>query len=89
MFETYSAAGYDLYEAFDDNWVIDLKNGNAFYGSFTDVIKYMISNLDFYHEDIEIAVQEMCQSKLNASHFGLNKTFIYSFSKEIVLDKVS
>jgi hypothetical protein len=91
MFERYNSAGYDLYQPFPElnQWVIDLKNGQAYHGKFNEVVSYMVSNLDFYFQDIEIAVKEMTDKWNNCAHFGINRTFIFSFNKEINVDQAS
>lgn len=84
-----STFGYDLYEAFPGQWVFDFKDGEAYHGNFKEIVKYMIYDLDFYSEEIELAVKEMTFYDMNGCHFGLNKTFIFTLDKKIELEKAS
>jgi hypothetical protein len=83
MLDKYNSNGYDLYEPFSNQWVIDLKDGNAFHGKLTDVLSYMINKLGFHIDDIEDGLFEMNRSEMNAAHFGCLKSFIFTFNKEI------
>jgi hypothetical protein len=84
---TLSANGYDLYEAFEAQWVLDFKNGDAFYGSLEEIGVYMCKKLDFNLREIDIAVEEMIKKNHNAAHFGVFKSMIFTFVKEINLDR--
>jgi len=89
MFEKMDAKGYDLYEAFTDQWVIDLKNGQAFHGTFKEVAKAMVGQLGFEANEIEDAVTYMTKLGHNAAHFGTFQRFIFSFNKEVDNEKAS
>lgn len=94
MFDHYNFSGYDLYQPFEniDQWVIDMRNGQSYHGTLKQVIKYMIQRLDFYFEDIEEGLEVLAGNSYqehNSCHFGLNKTFIYSFKKKIEYQEAS
>ena len=87
MFDIYNSSGYDLYQPFPelDQWVIDDKNGHAFYGSLKDVTKYMLTKLDFYMDDIEdglMLLADYMHRGDSGCHFGMYKTAVYTFKKE-------
>jgi hypothetical protein len=93
MLEQLNTAGYDLYQVFDNRWVIDLKDGNAFHGTLKEVYNYMVNKINFFPDEIVRAIDCMYDVDnirvANAAHFGMNKTFIYQFNKELNLEKVS
>ena len=89
MFEKMTSAGLDFYEAFPNKWVVDLKNGHAFYGTFKECVKFMYEKLLFNLDDIEVAVADMLDSDHNAIHFGIYGTMIYSFIKHVNVQPVS
>lgn len=85
--EKFTTNGYDLYTPFDNHWVIDLKNGTAFYGTLNDVVNYMVNSLDFDRSVVLEALDTMVDYKNNAIHFGVLKTMIYTFDKVIDLNE--
>jgi len=92
MFEQTSAFGFDVYQPFGDidQWVLDFRNGDAFHGSFREIVKHMIENLGFESQEIDEAISCLCKaSGHNAIHFGIYKKFIFSFKKEVDWEKVS
>jgi len=78
-----NSAGYDLYEAFENQWVLDFKNGDAFHGTLKEIGFYMCDKLDFYLEDIEFAVETILQNGHNAAHFGIFKSLLFTFTKDL------
>lgn len=89
MFEKQLPTGYDLYEPFENQWVLDFKNGSAFHGSLKDIGKYMVKSLGFDIKEIDLAIQAIIKGDLNAAHFGMHGTFMYPFQKDIVLNKLA
>jgi hypothetical protein len=85
--EKFNSNGYDLYNPFGTQWVIDLKNGTAFYGTLNDVVIYMVRGLGFNHDVVSEALEVMVGSQNNAVHFGVLKTMIYTFNKVIDLNE--
>lgn len=90
-FETMHSLGYDLYQPFAqvDQWVIDLKNGNAYHGTSDDVINFMINKLKFDLNEVIYALDQADLVGNNAAHFGIFKTFIYSFDKNVDLGEIA
>ncbi len=84
-----NTAGYDLYEITKDEWIIHIKNGDIFAGSFKKVIIHAITRLGFSMEEIEISVTEMLKYGHNGAHFGTYKSFIYTFQKEFKYEQAS
>ncbi len=93
MFDTYHIiTGYDLYEVFEDRWVIDLKGFQAFHGSFQEVVDYMVKSLGFDKEVLGSAVSYLFLPENeghNCMHFGVRKTFLFTSKKEIDEEKAS
>lgn len=77
-----NAAGYDLYEITKDEWILNVKNGPIYAGSFKKVIKHAVVRMGFDLQELELAVSEMVKNGHNGAHFGMYKGFIYSFQKE-------
>lgn len=82
MDKNLNSEGYDLYEITKDQWVLHVKGGNIYNGTFKKLIKYAIVKLGFEMEEIELAIGEMLNKGHNGAHFGMYKTFIFSFIKE-------
>jgi len=73
--------GFDIYELQLDIWVIHVKDSNIYYGTFAEVVVYSITRLGFSSDQLELAVQEMVKYDNNAAHFGMNRSFIFTFNK--------
>ena len=50
---------------------------------------YMVSQLGFKPVELEAALLDMLEQDRDAAHFGIMKTFIYSFNKDDKYGKVS
>lgn len=77
-----NTSGYDLYEIGLDEWIIDVKGGSLFAGSFKQVVKHAVLNMGFEFSEIEAAIHEMTKKKHNGAHFGMRRTFIFTFQKD-------
>lgn len=55
-----------------------------FIGPFEEVIRFAILNLGFEADELELGVSNMMVSDNSIAHFGVNRTFIYSYSLEKV-----
>lgn len=94
MFEQYNSSGYDLYQPFPDldQWVID-DHSNAYHGTLKEVVKYMISRLDFEMDDIEdglnLLADYMQYKGDNAVHMGAFRSAIFTFKKEVNCEQAS
>jgi hypothetical protein len=87
MIDKHMARGFDLYNPFDDSWVIDLKDGNAFHGSLQEIMSYMTKCLDFNYIEIYNGLGMMLDSGNNGVHFGMLRTPIYPFNKVVNLNE--
>lgn len=56
--------------------------GMIYSGNFVRVITFCMLKLDFTSYELELAVSEMVKRDDNAAHFGVNRTFMWSFRKE-------
>lgn len=83
MIEKYRATGYTLYEPFDNKWVIDCNDGHKYYGSFKEVVNFMCKELLFDLDEVTYGMDAMLKADNNAMHFGINRTFIYSYNKDV------
>ena len=83
MFEKYYATGYTLYEPFENQWVIECHGGSKYYGNVQEIFDFMNSRLLFSFAEIERGFEAMLTAGHNAAHFGINRTLIYTFTKEI------
>lgn len=76
-------SGYNLIELDTDKWILQVIDGDIFGGTFKETILFAATRFGFAIEEIEIAIQEMVAFNHNAVHFGMNKTFIYTFIQEL------
>lgn len=76
-----NSSGYDLYEITPDEWILNVKDGPLYIGTFKKVVKHAIK-MGFKMEELEIAVSEMLKKDHNAAHFGIHKGFIHTFKKD-------
>ena len=81
-----NTAGYDLYEITEHEWIIHVKGCKLFTGTFKEVVKHM-SGMGFELAEVEVAVKDMIQTGFNGSHFGMHKSFIFSFQREFGNDQ--
>jgi hypothetical protein len=77
-----SSSGYDLYEITQDEWILKVRGGAMWVGTFRKVTIYAVKNLGFKLSEIEIAAKEMIGKGHNAAHFGIYKGFINTFQKD-------
>lgn len=91
MFEKVTSTGLDLYQPFPElnQWVVDFKNGIRYHGTFQEVVSYLVFKQGFNTHEVDDAVFIMLEKDHNAIHFGMYKTFIFSFDKEINCEKAS
>jgi hypothetical protein len=76
------ASGYNLMERKHGLWSIEAIGHSSFTGSFMAVVYYMIKRMGFDIDDIEEAIEVMEDSNHNAVHFGVYRTWIYTFDAE-------
>ncbi len=77
-----NTAGYDLYEITKDEWILHVKDGPIFHGSFKKVAVHAIKHMGFTIYEIEAAVDNMVNRSHNAAHFGMYGDFMFSFKRE-------
>lgn len=75
-------AGYNISEEGVNLWNIQVIDDTIYVGTFSEVVIYSIIRLGFKLEDIDIAINIMLEEGHNSAHFGMNRTFIYSFQRE-------
>lgn len=78
----FTSEGYDLYEVTKNEWILHVKNGAIYTGTFKKVIKYAVTKMGFKLEEFDIAVKEMVKYNHNGAHFGMYRGFIYTFQKD-------
>jgi hypothetical protein len=74
--------GYNLIDAGNNEWYLQVVGEAAFTGTIKDVIKYAVYHLYFNFEEIESAINSMIETNSNAAHFGMFKKFIYPFNQD-------
>jgi hypothetical protein len=77
-----NGAGYDLYEKSNDEWILNVKGGSVFVGTFRKVVTHAVTRMGFELDEIDFAVKQMLDKGHNAAHFGMYRSFIFSFQKE-------
>lgn len=82
MFMNLNSAGYDLYEVTPNEWIMNVKNGPLYVGTFKKVVKHAVIKMGFSLVEIEVAVDEMLKKGHNAAHFGMSRGFISTFNKD-------
>ena len=80
--KSFNPAGYNIAEKGINLWTVQVINDTIYVGSFSEVVIYSIIRLGFKLEDIEFAVSTMLEEGHNVAHFGMNRTFLYSFQRE-------
>lgn len=75
--------GFNLIEGENETWYLQVINKVALKGSFKEIVIYAILRLGFDANEIDEAIKDMYSTGTNAAHFGSNRTFIYSFNKDL------
>jgi hypothetical protein len=89
MNTTLTSLGYDLYEVSDNCWAIHIKGGKLFIGTFKEVVTACVTKLGFELEEFEFATKEMIDKGHNGAHFGMYRSFMFTFQREFKYDKAS
>lgn len=80
--EKLSIMGYQLKEINNSIWSFSLGDKEYKRGDFKSIVSHM-SKTGFSLEEIDDAIQEMCKHGHDVIHFGMFRTFLYTFdSKE-------
>jgi len=74
--------GYDLYQITQDEWVLHVKGGSSYNGTFKKVVLLMVKNMGFKLSEVQYGAEAMIVKGHNAAHFGMYKGFIHTFNKE-------
>jgi len=82
---------YELYQLNQNLYQIHSSEPyhNAMEGTMLAIGTYMVSQLGFKPVELEAALLDMLEQDRDAAHFGIMKTFIYSFNKDDKYGKVS
>jgi hypothetical protein len=81
MKHSVETSGYYLIENSHDDWTF--RAGQfAFRGTFKKVVTFAIIRYGFRADDIDIAIKEMIKHGNDAIHFGIYKTFIFTFNQK-------
>lgn len=81
MFEKLHSPGYDLYEISLNEWIFNVKGGDLFTGSLSEVVRYMVTHYLFTPDNIEDAVRDMWSNGDDSVHFGMYRTHIFTFKR--------
>lgn len=74
--------GYTLLEVEKDIWFFNVVDGESFGGTLKEVVLFAIFKHQVKFSDIELAIQDMIKEGHNAAHFGMWKSFIYSYKHD-------
>lgn len=85
-----NSAGFDLYEIYPNQWMLHDKTDMRVYnGTLVEIGKFAVQTFGFELSEIEFAIKEMYKRDHNGSHFGMNRTFIFTFKKDFDAKKIS
>lgn len=75
---------FELYKIQEDLYQVHSADSDykAMEGSLLAIGTYMVHTLEIRPEELEAALLDMLHRDLNAAHFGVARTFIYSFEKQ-------
>jgi hypothetical protein len=62
-----------------DRWIVTVERNGAFQGSLPEVMSYCQHYLEFETKELDVALDEMIKRKHDGAHFGIRKSFIYTF----------
>ena len=82
---------YEIYKLNEDLYQIhsSFANEKAMEGTLAAIIVYASTALGFDIDELEYAFLNMIENDTDSAHFGVNRTFIYSFNKKEKYGKVS
>jgi hypothetical protein len=84
-----NAEGYNLIEADNGVWYLQVVGDTAFKGTFREVYLFSIYRIGFKPEDLDEAILDMANLGHNAAHFGAFKKYIYPFTNELSVRKAA
>lgn len=75
---------YEIYKVDEDLYQIhsSFHGETAMEGTLVGITTYATYSLGFKIEELEYAFIDMIRNENDSAHFGINKTFIYSFNKK-------
>ncbi len=71
-------SSYDLAMGPEGLWTLYGSGTAIFRSNFSEVVRFMVSKLDFDLAEIELAAEEMDKLNHNRAHFGTYKSFIFT-----------
>jgi hypothetical protein len=71
---------YELY-LIGDEWQIHTKEHGARAGDFISIMRFCMRVVGIDAIELDVAVSEMCKSNHNCAHFGIWKSFIYTYNR--------
>lgn len=76
---------YEIYKLENDLYQIhsSFRGDKAMEGTLLAILTYATHKLDFAIEELEFAILDMHNRDTDGSHFGINKTFLYSFNRSL------
>jgi hypothetical protein len=82
MFNLYFLVGTSIKTAGKRWRIADMRNNVHFDGSLKDVMNYANFFFQIPTKELYISLDEMVKSKKDAAHFGIMRSFIYTFNSE-------
>lgn len=73
-----------MYELIDlgYEWQLVTSKYGTFRGTFLKLSCLMVYKLDFKPDEIDVAIQDMCQTGNDRAQFGIWKTFVFSYNSK-------
>jgi hypothetical protein len=71
---------YNIIELSEDLWLFQQVGEESIYGTFLEIFLIALIQYSFNFNELELAIQHMIEEDHNAAHFGMWKSFIYSFN---------
>jgi hypothetical protein len=65
----------------DNKWEVHTQGQGAYEGSMLGIIMFCVIKLGFTYEDIREGIEEMTWNDHDTAHFGIYRTFIYSYNQ--------
>jgi hypothetical protein len=74
--------GYNLLELGHNSWAVQIIEQRLYTGTFREVILFSIVRLGFDMAELDKALTDMLDNKHDIAHFGMFKTFLYSYKSD-------
>jgi len=77
---------YNLY-FLETKWRLEHDYGGYVEGTLKEVITFGEAYWGFTQKEVDIALEEMVKRKHDSAHFGIARSFIYTFDREYEMEE--